>query len=93
MELANLLQGRGSAALQATVRPDTAINLNTGDQVWMKPNGDGPRDQRRNQSISLPPLGQPGRASPLVTKTLLFIGEGDPVKSAPSGRWRQKFRA
>src|SRR3989441_6673399 len=54
----------------------TAINLNTGDHVWMKPNGDGPRGDAAIKHLNLPPLGQPGRASPLVTKTLLFMGEG-----------------
>src|SRR5690348_3880012 len=31
------------------------------------------------KELNLPPLGSPGRASPLVTKSLLFLGEGDPV--------------
>jgi quinoprotein glucose dehydrogenase len=59
----------------------TAIDLNQGDQVWMTPNGDGPRDHPLLKPLNLPPLGHPGRASPLVTKTLLFVGEGDPVMS------------
>ena len=72
----------------------TAINLNTGDHVWMKPNGDGPRDHPAIQHLNLPPLGQPGRASPLVTKTLLFIGEGDPINiRTPPGGGGKKFRA
>ena len=72
----------------------TAINLNTGDQVWMKPNGDGPRDHAAIKHLNLPALGQPGRASPLVTKTLLFIGEGDPVNiRTPPGGGGRKFRA
>src|SRR5262245_2905072 len=72
----------------------TAINLNTGDQVWMKPNGDGPRDHPAIKHLNLPPLGQPGRASPLVTKTLLFIGEGDPINiRTPPGGGGKKFRA
>jgi quinoprotein glucose dehydrogenase len=37
----------------------TAINLNTGDHVWMKPNGDGPRDHPAIKHLNLPPLGQP----------------------------------
>ena len=72
----------------------TAINLNTGDQVWMKPNGDGPRDHPSIKHLNLPPLGQPGRASPLVTKTLLFVGEGDPLNiRTPPGGGGKKFRA
>src|SRR3989442_1230472 len=72
----------------------TAINLNTGDHVWMKPNGDGPRDHPSIKHLNLPPLGQPGRASPLVTKTLLFLGEGDPINvRTPPGGGGKKFRA
>jgi quinoprotein glucose dehydrogenase len=33
--------------------------------------------------LNLPPLGNPGRAAPLVTKTLLFAGEGDPIMATP----------
>ena len=72
----------------------TAINLNTGDHVWMKPNGDGPREHPAIKHLNLPPLGQPGRASPLVTKTLFFIGEGDPINvRTPPGGGGRKFRA
>ena len=72
----------------------TAINLNTGNHVWMKPNGDGPRDHPSIKHLNLPPLGQPGRASPLVTKTLLFVGEGDPINiRTPPGGGGKKFRA
>ena len=54
----------------------TAIDLNKGDIVWTIPNGNGPRDHPAIKHLNLPPLGQPGRASPLVTRTLLFLGEG-----------------
>ena len=57
----------------------TAIDLNTGDDVWMVPNGDGPRDHPALEHLNLPPLGQPGHGMTLVTKTLLFVSEGDPV--------------
>jgi len=72
----------------------TAINLNMGDHVWVKPNGDGPREHPAIKHLNLPPLGQPGRASPLVTKTLFFIGEGDPINvRTPPGGGGRKFRA
>ena len=45
----------------------------------MVPNGDGPRDHPALQHLNLPPLGQPGHGMTLVTKTLLFVSEGDPV--------------
>jgi quinoprotein glucose dehydrogenase len=64
----------------------TAINLNTGDTLWMTPNGDGPRDHPLLKNLNLPPLGNPGRASPMVTKTLLFQGEGDFVMARAGSR-------
>lgn len=54
----------------------TAINMNTGEHVWMSPNGDGPRNHSSIAHLNLGQLGSPGRPSPLLTKSLLFIGEG-----------------
>jgi quinoprotein glucose dehydrogenase len=54
----------------------TAIDMNTGEHVWMVANGDGPRDHPAIAHLNLGKLGVPGRPSPLLTKTLLFIGEG-----------------
>lgn len=54
----------------------TAIDMNTGEHVWMVPNGDGPRDHPAIAHLKLGKLGVPGRPSPLLTKTLLFVGEG-----------------
>ncbi|MDA1371105.1 MAG: PQQ-binding-like beta-propeller repeat protein [Proteobacteria bacterium] len=54
----------------------TAIDMNTGDHVWMVPNGDGPRDNPAIAHLNLGKLGVPGRPTPLLTKTLLFLGEG-----------------
>ena len=72
----------------------TAIDLNRGEHAWMVPNGDGPRDHPALKHLNLPPLGQPGRASPLVTKTLLFVGEGDRIMiRTPPGGGGNKFRA
>ena len=53
-----------------------AIDLNKGEILWSKANGDGPRDHPALRHLNLPPLGQPGRVSPLVTKSLVFLGEG-----------------
>jgi quinoprotein glucose dehydrogenase len=64
----------------------TAIDLNKGEQLWMSPNGDGPRDHPLLKPLNLPPLGSPGRSSPLVTRTLVFLGEGDPVMAALGSR-------
>jgi len=54
----------------------TAIDMNTGEHVWMTPNGPGPRDHPALQGLDLPWLGQRGRPAPLLTQTLLFLGEG-----------------
>ena len=69
----------------------TAIDLNKGEQLWMTPNGDGPRDHPLLKPLNLPPLGNPGRSSPLVTKTLVFLGEGDPVMAALGSRLRPEM--
>ena len=61
----------------------TAIDLNKGEIAWMVPNGDGPRDHPLLKPLNLPPLGNPGRSAPLATKTLLFVGEGDPIMASP----------
>ena len=72
----------------------TAIDLNRGEIKWTVPNGDGPRTHPLLAPLHLPPLGQPGRAAPLLTKTLLFVGEGDPVNLAtPPGGGGRMFRA
>ena len=72
----------------------TAIDLNTGEHVWMMPNGPGPRDHLALQDLALPWLGAPGRAAPLLTKTLLFLGDGSPslVVIPPHGGGKM-FRA
>lgn len=64
----------------------TAIDLNRGEHRWMVPNGDGPRDHPAIKHLNLPPLGNPGRAAPVLTRTLLFIGEGSPVMAARGSR-------
>ena len=64
----------------------------------MVPNGDGPRDHPLLKPLNLPPLGNPGpqlrRSS---TKTLLFVGEGDPIMvdrgHAPAARDAARDRA
>jgi quinoprotein glucose dehydrogenase len=69
----------------------TAIDLNKGERLWMTPNGDGPRNHPLLKPLNLPPLGNPGRSAPLVTKTLLFLGEGDPVMAALGSRLRPEM--
>ena len=54
----------------------TALDMNTGELAWTVANGDGPRDHPLLKDLDLPPLGIPNRPAPLVTKSLLFVGEG-----------------
>ena len=54
----------------------TAIDMNSGDHLWMAANGPGPRDHPALEGLDLPWLGQRGRPAPMLTKTLLFLGEG-----------------
>lgn len=58
----------------------TAIDLNKGDQVWQVVNGDTPPAVKNHallRGVTLPKTGSTGRAGLiLVTKTLLFVGEG-----------------
>lgn len=53
----------------------TALDLNKGEKVWVTPIGNGPRNHLALKNLNLPPLGDPILGgSPLVTKTLLFVG-------------------
>ncbi len=57
----------------------TAIDLNTGEHVWMMANGEVPdyvREHKALEGVTLPRTGRPERVGLLVTKTLLFAGEG-----------------
>jgi quinoprotein glucose dehydrogenase len=56
----------------------TALDLNTGDQAWMQPHGDGPRNHPAIAHLNLPPLGGGGgiTSGPLVTPTLLIMNHG-----------------
>jgi glucose dehydrogenase len=57
----------------------TAIDMNSGMHRWMAVNGDTPDDIKNNPALAgveIPPTGKASRATLLVTKTLLFAGEG-----------------
>jgi quinoprotein glucose dehydrogenase len=73
----------------------TALDLNRGERVWSVANGDGPRDHPALRHLKLGRLGQQGRAAPLVTRTLLFIGEGgrEGVAGLPPQGGGKMFRA
>ncbi len=62
----------------------TAINLNTGEHAWMIPHGDGRRDRVSEiVGFDVGPLGS-GGGGPLLTKTLLFVGQGGGGRGARS---------
>jgi quinoprotein glucose dehydrogenase len=85
---------RGLPLLKPPYGTIAAINLNRGELAWAVPNGDGPRHHPLLNDLNLPALGQPGRVAPLLTKTLLFAGEGDPIAAVnPPGGGGTKFRA
>jgi glucose dehydrogenase len=74
----------------------TAINMNTGEHLWMVPNGDGPREHPALKGLNLPPLGQPSRDMPLLTRTLFSLGQGDPlmIRTPPMwGKFGNELRA
>jgi quinoprotein glucose dehydrogenase len=57
----------------------TAYDMNKGEIAWQVANGDTPPAIRNNpalQGLNIPRTGSPSRAGILVTKTLLFAGEG-----------------
>ena len=91
--------GQGGPSGLPLVKPPwgriTAINLNTGDHVWMMANGDAPDWVKNNpalKGIKLPRTGRADRVGLLVTKTLLFAGEGAGLYGSAGGGGN-KFRA
>jgi quinoprotein glucose dehydrogenase len=64
----------------------TAIDLDTGEHLWMVANGDTPpsvRDHPALAGLDIPPTGRGGRAGVLATRTLLFAGEGPGMYAEP----------
>ncbi len=71
----------------------TAIDLNTGDHAWMVPHGDGPRAEvSKMVGHDVGPLGS-GGGGPVLTKTLLFIGQGAGGRGGRSGGGANVLRA
>ena len=65
----------------------TAIDLNAGDLLWTVPNGDTPDCVKNHPALSgldVPRTGKPERSGILVTKTLLFAGEGSGLMATPT---------
>ena len=74
----------------------TAIDLNTGEHVWMRPNG-APPDFVKNhpllKGIDIGDTGRPSRSPLMVTKTLLFGADGSNLFNAVAGGGGNTFRA
>ena len=76
----------------------TAIDLHTGDHVWMIANGDAPDVVKNNPALKglnldLSKSGKPERSPLLVTKTLLFGADGAGLFSSGPGAGGRMFRA
>jgi len=74
----------------------TAIDLNSGDILWVKANGSTP-DYIKNhpalKGLDLGETGRPSRALLMVTKTLLFSNDGNNLWASPAGAGGNMFRA
>jgi quinoprotein glucose dehydrogenase len=74
----------------------TAINMNTGDHVWMQPIGDTPdeiKNHERLKGVTIPKTGRGGRLGIMLTKTLLFAGERGPLVTVDGqqGSWFRSY--
>jgi len=70
----------------------TAIDMNTGEHLWTRPNGPAPRDVREHPDLQglgldFSSMGQNSRVGTLVTSTLLFAGEGGGVRGGAGSRY------
>jgi quinoprotein glucose dehydrogenase len=74
----------------------TAIDMNTGEHVWMIANGDAPDAVKNHpalKGIDLKNAGKPERSPLMVTKTLLFGADGSGLFNAGPGGGGKIFRA
>ena len=74
----------------------TAINMNTGEHVWMQPVGDTPdaiKNHERLKGVTIPRTGRGGRLGIMATKTLLFGGERGPLVTVngQQGSWFRSY--
>jgi quinoprotein glucose dehydrogenase len=70
---------RGLRLLKPPYGRITAYDMNKGDIAWQIPNGDTPQNVKNNpalKGITIPKTGSPSNAGLLVTKTMVFAGEG-----------------
>jgi quinoprotein glucose dehydrogenase len=85
---------RGPEGLPLTKPPYgriTAIDLNTGEHVWMRATGRGPVDHPAIDHLDLPDLGWGNRAFVVTTSTLLLAAFQNPHEDG--GRYGRERRA
>lgn len=74
----------------------TALDLKTGEQLWMVPNADTPdfvKNHPALKGVTIPKTGRQDRSRIIVTKTLVFAGEGSGLFAAGRGAGGPMFRA
>ncbi len=74
----------------------TAIDLNAGDLKWTIANGEAPdwvKNHPALKGVTLPRTGRYEHVGLLVTRTLLFAGEGSGLFAVPPGSGGPMFRA
>ena len=81
----SFVAGRGGSTVEGLtiIKPPygriTAYDMNKGEIAWQVPNGETPQSIKEHpllEGIDLPKTGSRSRAGILVTKTLMFAGEG-----------------
>jgi quinoprotein glucose dehydrogenase len=72
----------------------TAYDLTKGEIAWQVPHGDGIRQQLVDLGIPDPgPVGSRSSTGPLLTKTLLFFGQGSRTSRVDNSTAKPMFRA
>ena len=74
----------------------TAIDLNSGDQLWTIPNGHPPDyvvHHPAMRGVDLSKAGRPSRSLLMVTRTLLISNDGNDLFNTPAGGGGNLFRA
>ena len=75
--VSNLPGPRGLPLFKPPYSQLVALDLDAGTRLWGVPLGDGPRGHEALQGLDVPRLGNYEKSGgPLLTKTLLFIGQG-----------------
>ena len=77
-EVGRLKGPRGLPITKPPYSRITAIDMNTGEHVWMKPHGNGLRQKIIDLGIKDPgPVGGSRGTGPLLTESLLFLAQKD----------------